>query len=177
MRFLAHLLVFWALGLLSLSLRGEEGGESVVSRGDLDGAAIYRQQCASCHGAQGEGMEEEYDEPLHGTRSLESLTRRIERTMPEDEPELCVGDEAAAVARYLYETFYTAEARGELEEVRLALARLTAEQYLQTTSDLLASFQSPATIGDERGLRGRYYDDRRFNRSKRRIERVDPIVS
>ncbi|NJN36439.1 MAG: hypothetical protein HC794_04490 [Nitrospiraceae bacterium] len=44
-------------------------------------------------------MDDKYKEPLYGDRSLASLTRRIERTMPEEEPELCVGEDAAAVAK------------------------------------------------------------------------------
>ena len=62
-------------------------------------------QCAQCHGANGEGVDDEYDKPLYGDRSVDRLANLIERTMPEDEPELCVGDDAAAVSapsRWLY---------------------------------------------------------------------------
>lgn len=78
------------------------------------GKAIYENQCANCHGDQGEGVAEEYDEPLYGNRSLESLTRRIVRTMPEDDPDLCVGEDATAVSTYVFHSFYSAEARHKM---------------------------------------------------------------
>src|SRR5207302_7852245 len=37
------------------------------------GAAIYRKLCAECHGDKGQGVQDKYDEPLHGNRSVESL--------------------------------------------------------------------------------------------------------
>src|SRR5687768_2488639 len=50
------------------------------------GAAVYTKVCADCHGQQGEGVKDEYDEPLIGERSLAALTKRIARTMPDDDP-------------------------------------------------------------------------------------------
>ncbi len=41
----------------------------------------------------------EGDEPLIGDVPVEKLTRVITRTMPEDYPKKCVGDEAELVAR------------------------------------------------------------------------------
>ena len=70
-------------------------GESAENWDKHPGAVIYKKQCAKCHGAKGEGVDEEYDEPLSGDLSLKSLTRLIERTMPEDNEKACVGEEAA----------------------------------------------------------------------------------
>ena len=75
------------------SLHGQQDKAVLHERG----AEIYRMQCAQCHGANGEGVDGEYDKPLYGDRSVDRLANLIERTMPEDEPELCVGDDAAAV--------------------------------------------------------------------------------
>ena len=48
------------------------------------GELIYRQDCARCHGDHGQGVAGKYDETLHGEQSVDSLTRYIHRTMPED---------------------------------------------------------------------------------------------
>jgi cytochrome c len=53
---------------------------------DLTGAQIYRQLCARCHGAEGEGTKTEYAQPLAGKRSVEQLARYIAKSMPEDDP-------------------------------------------------------------------------------------------
>ncbi|MGE3313059.1 MAG: c-type cytochrome, partial [Limisphaerales bacterium] len=70
----------------------ESAGSVVVVHGNRNelGARIYREQCVSCHGANGEGVADKHDEPLYGERSLESLTKLIVRTMPEEKPEACV---------------------------------------------------------------------------------------
>lgn len=140
------------------------------------GEVLYRQQCADCHGLRGEGVEGEYDEPLYGDRSIEKLTSLIHRTMPEDEPELCVDDDAERVARYIYDAFYSKEARARNQPVRVELARLTAEQFEQSAADLVAAFRYQPKLGEERGLEADYYEGRRPNRDKRKIERIDPEV-
>ena len=43
------------------------------------GQEIYKAQCAQCHGANGEGVEDHCPDPLHGDRSLEDLTK-VENT-------------------------------------------------------------------------------------------------
>ena len=155
--------------LVSLSfLHSEE-----VSR---SGEAIYGRLCVDCHGARGEGVENEYDEPLYGNRTVEDLAKLIHKTMPEDEAELCVDDDAANVAQYVYDAFYSAEARARNQPVRVELARLTAAQYKQSVADLVGSFRSEPELGEERGLRAEYYDDRNRRRNKRKINRVDPEV-
>ena len=104
----------------------------------IRGKTIYQNQCASCHGENGEGVAEEYDEPLYGNRSLESLTRRIVRTMPEDDPDLCVDEDAVAVSAYVFHSFYSAEARHNMGMApRIELARLTVPQYQNSVADLL----------------------------------------
>ncbi|MGY8687016.1 MAG: c-type cytochrome, partial [Verrucomicrobiales bacterium] len=61
------------------------------------GEAIYSKLCIDCHGAHGEGVENEYDEPLYGNRSVAALAKLIHKTMPEDEADLCVDDDAEKV--------------------------------------------------------------------------------
>jgi mono/diheme cytochrome c family protein len=89
------------------------------------GRSIYTDLCARCHGEQGEGVAGNYEEPLTGSRSLESLTRLIERTMPEDDPSLCVGEDAKLVADYVYNQFYSPAAQARRASARVELARLT----------------------------------------------------
>jgi hypothetical protein len=122
------------------------------------GATIYREQCLECHGDKGQGVEDKYDDALVGNRSIDSLTRRIERTMPEDEAELCVGEDARAVSEYIYHAFYSPAARGDLTPPSLDLSRLTVPQYRTSVADLVGRFRSWSvkTPEGERGLNANY---------------------
>ena len=62
---------------------GETPAVKPVASG-RSGESIYRQDCARCHGMQGEGVAGQYDETLHGEQSVASLARYIHRTMPDD---------------------------------------------------------------------------------------------
>ena len=87
------------------------------------GPAIYEKHCATCHGANGEGVEEECEDPLEGDRSLASLTRYIDKRMPEDDPHVVVGEDAKQVAEYIYGAFYSPAARaGRVAAVKPACA-------------------------------------------------------
>ena len=77
------------------------------------GEQIYRQKCAVVSWAlSGEGTEDHYPRPLIGERPVASLARLIAKTMPEDAPGECVGEDAQKVAAYIYETFYSKDAPG-----------------------------------------------------------------
>lgn len=141
------------------------------------GRDLYHQQCARCHGRNGEGVKGKYAEALYGDWSLEKLARVIDKTMPEDDPEKCVGEDAGAVARYMYDAFYSREARVRNHPARVELARLTNRQYLHTVADLLKQFTGPDTSPNaERGLRAVYFKSRNQGREGRIIERVDSQV-
>ncbi|MEO8351622.1 MAG: DUF1592 domain-containing protein, partial [Chthoniobacteraceae bacterium] len=122
------------------------------------GAAIYTNICADCHGSKGEGKDDEYDEPLTGTRSLAALTKRVKRTMPDDDAGSLSQEDAAAVSAYIYDAFYSPAAQARLHPPEIELARLTIPQYRATIADLLGSFrggfQNPPD--GERGLRAEY---------------------
>ena len=75
------------------------------------GERIYREQCASCHGTRGEGTDDHYPRALVGERSVAGLARLIAKTMPEDAPGDCVGEDAERVAAYIYESFYSKAAQ------------------------------------------------------------------
>jgi len=141
------------------------------------GRDIYRKQCTSCHGKSGNGVKGKYDDALHGDWSIEKLTRYIDKNMPEDAPEKCVGEDAAAVARYINDTFYSPEARARNKPPRVELVHLTNRQYVNTVADLLKTFtKGDDIIGTERGLRGVYRESRRERGDKTPLERLDREV-
>jgi hypothetical protein len=125
---------------------------------DRTGAVIYQKMCAECHGDKGQGVPDQYDEPLHGNRSLISLTKRIAKTMPDDNVGACVGDDAAKVAAYIYETFYSPVAQARLHPPEFDLSRLTIAQYRTTVADLLGRFRPgfDRPPGAARGLKAHY---------------------
>lgn len=141
------------------------------------GEQIYRQKCASCHGDHGQGVMDAYAKPLVGDRSLAELTDVITRTMPEGEPEACVGEDAARVAVYIYDAFYSEIAQARNRPPRIEFSRLTVRQYEHAVADLFRSFRSWGEVKAERGLEADYFNSRGFNRDKRVIERTDPVVN
>lgn len=122
------------------------------------GAAIYQKMCVECHGKNGEGVKDKYDEPLHGNRSLEALTKRIARTMPDDDVGSCVGEDAKQVASYIYDAFYSPQAQARLQPPEFDLARLTIAQYRASVADVIGRFRPgfDKPPGPQHGLKGFY---------------------
>jgi Protein of unknown function (DUF1592)/Protein of unknown function (DUF1588)/PA14 domain/Protein of unknown function (DUF1595)/Cytochrome C oxidase, cbb3-type, subunit III/Protein of unknown function (DUF1585) len=146
---------------------------------DQAGAQIYRQKCASCHGTAGEGTDEHYAAPLAGERSAASLARLIARTMPDDDPGTCVGEEAEKVAKYVYDSFYSkaAQSRNNLQLPRIELSRLTVRQYRNVVADLIGTFRSPGKWDDQRGISGDYAASRRGRGGGGRgLKKTDPEI-
>ncbi len=144
---------------------------------DTAGRRVYHDRCASCHGDQGQGVRDKYAEPLVGDRSLASLTRYIEKRMPDEKPGTCIGEDAKQVAQFIFNAFYSSQAQLRTNAPRVELARLTASQYRICVADLIASFYGQAALGDERGLHAEYFNDKRgFNKDKRVIERTEPTL-
>lgn len=143
-----------------------------------DGRALYRKECASCHGKTGEGVKDKYAEGLHGDWSLEKLTRYIERNMPEQDPDKINGPEVEAVTRYLYDAFYSREARAKNNPARIELVHLTNLQYANAIADLLRQFTGgESAFGKEHGLRASYQPRGPLRNSRKSIDRVDREVS
>lgn len=140
------------------------------------GAEIFANHCASCHGDQGQGVAGSHDEPLVGDASILELARVIDETMPEGEPEECLGDDAVAVANYMFDAFYSESAQQRLVPPRAALARLTAQQYRQSVSDLFAHFMGRGEVKKERGLTANYFDNAGWKNDKKVFTRIDPNV-
>lgn len=139
------------------------------------GAAIYANKCASCHGPTGEGTDD-YPDPLVGDKSLLELTKLIDETMPEGEPEQCAGPDAEAVAKFVYDEFYSEFAQVRRAPPSFEFSRLTVRQYEQSVADLVGSFTGGGKRDGERGLAGEYFNSKRHDRRKRTIERRDATV-
>ena len=137
------------------------------------GQKIYAESCASCHGAKGEGVADAYEAALVGDASLGELTKRISDTMPEGEEDTCVGEDAAAVAKYIHFAFYSEAARIRNRPPRVSLARLTASQLRQSLADLYHRQSGMPWFTADRGVKGQYYTGRGMRRKNRKIERVD----
>ena len=161
----------FALVLLALMLVPRLG-LAVESR---TGEQIYKQQCASCHGAAGEGSAD-YPRALAGDRSVNQLARLIAKTMPEDDPGTCLGEDAENVSAYIYQAFYSTTAQNRGKPARIELSRLTVRQYRNAVADLIETFRTPGNWDDRRGLHGEYFKSRRFRASDRVIDRLDPEV-
>src|SRR4051812_41263591 len=164
-----RLLASFAVVVLSshsaLALAAEKTGEQ-----------IFSSQCARCHGAHGEGTEDNYPDPLEGDKSVAQLTKLIHETMPDDAEKKTPADDAAKVAQYVYDSFYSPEARARNKPARIELSRLTVRQYQNALADLVGHFRGFAEWGKERGLRGQYSQSRQIESDKKHFERVDPQI-
>lgn len=159
--------------MLGVSLLGQAiGDDDVLQRGE----ALYRAQCTSCHGPEGEGTENAYASPLVGDLSIGELTDVISETMPEDDPEACIGEDAAAVAAYIHHAFYSEAAQVRQRVARIGLARLTADQLRQSYADLYARSGGVASVTENRGVKGIYFDGARWKNENKKIERIDPVI-
>lgn len=142
----------------------------------LAGEKIYKSKCAECHGAQGEGGKT-LKRRLEGEKSVAQLAELIGETMPEDDPGSLSAEDAAAVAAYIHDAFYSPVARERNRPPRIELARLTVRQYRQAVTDLIGSFRDAPRRADERGLNAEYYSGRGFGRGKPTVRRIDPVVN
>jgi hypothetical protein len=142
------------------------------------GEQIYQQDCLSCHGKQGEGSKT-YGHPLVGDRSVNQLAKFIAKTMPEDDPGTCVGEDSEKVAAYMYDAFYSKTAQARNKPPRIELSRLTVRQYNNTLADLIGSFRTPGQWDDKHGLKAVYFKTNRMGGRRggeSGLERIDPTV-
>jgi mono/diheme cytochrome c family protein len=140
------------------------------------GEQIYRQRCVSCHGASGEGTDENYPHPLAGQRTLPQLVRFIAKSMPKGAEQKCTGEDAEKVAGYIFDAFYSREAQERNKPPRVELARLTVRQYRNAVADLIGSFRNADQPDGRQGLRGEYFKLNHIRDHDRVIDRVDPVV-
>ncbi|WP_395753255.1 DUF1592 domain-containing protein [Prosthecobacter sp.] len=142
-----------ALGLLTAYA-------SAAAPAEHPGAVIYQKMCQECHGTKGQGVKDKFDDPLTGDLTLEALTRKIERTMPEDKEGTCVGEDAKNVAAYIYDAFYSGAAQARSHPPDQDLSRLTIAQYRTSVMDLIGRFRMgpgfDRPVNAETGLKAVY---------------------
>ncbi len=148
---------------------------ALAAADEKSGVEIYRQKCLSCHGESGTGTED-YPRPLTGDRSVAQLSKLIAKTMPEDDPGTCVGEDADKVAAYIHDAFYSTLAQARIKPARIELSRLTVRQYRNAVTDLVGSFRPAPAIEPGRGLKASYYKSREPNEGQKAFERIDPMV-
>lgn len=142
------------------------------------GAEIYTQHCASCHGDQGQGVADEYDEALVGKKSVASLAKYIHRTMPEDDEDAVIDEDALRVAEYIHTAFYSPEAQAKLKPVRKDLLRRTQHQHRRAITDIVQSFYGRAWMSGKNGLTAKYFNKEKMNNRKKELhKRVESTVS
>ncbi|APW59303.1 DUF1592 domain-containing protein [Paludisphaera borealis] len=140
------------------------------------GEAVYAKQCLACHGKAGEGSKE-YPHALVGDKSVQELAKYITKTMPEDDPGTCTGDDAQKVAEYIHDAFYSNIARARNQPARIELSRLTVRQYQNALADLIGWVRGPMVWDGPKGLQGEYYKTHQhWKKENRLIDRVDPTV-
>jgi hypothetical protein len=143
----------------------------------LSGEKVYQAKCASCHGINGEGKSESYPNPLAGEKSIGELSEFIHKSMPEDKPGTCIGDEANRVARFIHESFYSPTAQARNKPVRVELSRLTIRQYRNVIADLVGRFRPPEKSDKRQGLNAKYFKTREFETKDLAFERIDSVVA
>jgi hypothetical protein len=148
------------------------------------GELVYRQDCMGCHGPVGEGVAGKADEPLVGEKSVASLAKYIAREMPEDDPGTLSLADATASAEYIYQAFYSAEARARNHPPRVELAHLTVRQYRESLADLLGSLRGATGVVESGGLAATYRerperDPKMPDRNRPETtfkQQVDPVI-
>ena len=147
------------------------------------GKQLFESKCVSCHGVDGQGTTGGYEQPLFGELSVQALGKLIERTMPEDDPEACVGDEANRIADYIHAEFYSKSARikkGLSEPPRVELSRLTVQQHRNAIADVIGTFTPSRTsaIGNvEPGLTASYFQSKGMTKAADlKQKRIDYFV-
>ena len=144
---------------------------------DPRGQKLFNDRCASCHGDKGEGVKDEFANPLIGDKSLNELSKYIDETMPKDEADTMNAEDSAAVASFMYDAFYSPTAQFRNKPARVELARLTVRQYRHALADVIAEFRGGVnSYSEERGLRGEYNEFLKPRLSDRPENKVESSV-
>lgn len=139
------------------------------------GEQVFREQCASCHGKNGEGAAA-YPRALAGDKSPAQLAKYIAQAMPPGPKHASLAD-SQKVAPYIYDTFYSPLAQERNRPARVALSRLTVRQLRNSVSDIVGSFRKATPEPTIEGLRAEYFKSKRIDNKERAFERIDPGVA
>lgn len=140
------------------------------------GATLFAENCAYCHGEKGEGVSDIYAQPLTGDRSIKELSHYLHTSMPDGSPEDVEGDDAAAVAEFIYDAFYSPVAQVRIAPPKVLFSRLTARQMQQSIPDAINFHRTMNWLDDKRGITGRYYNSKFFKKEKQIAERNDATI-
>ena len=158
-------------------LVAEDASDATDTKQLQQGRAIYVKSCAECRGERGQGVVGNYKEPLAGDLSVRELSALISKTMPEGEPNQCVGADAQAVAAYVYQAFYSEAARTRLHPPRVRLTHLTGSQLQSSLADLYGHFAGGVRRESRHGINGTYFNGARWRDQNKKIERVDSRIN
>lgn len=103
-----------------------------------EGKILYEQQCAGCHGINGDGQGALF-EGLIGCNycnNLDQLATKIETTMPSQDPALCDAECAAKTAVYVLEQFNAPKPADPIEPSKARAWLLSASEYRATLTQL-----------------------------------------
>ncbi|MBI1332157.1 MAG: DUF1592 domain-containing protein [Armatimonadetes bacterium] len=140
----------------------------------IDGAAVFKNRCAGCHGDKGQGGDG-YSKPLIGKLSAPELANFIKKSMPPGTKK-CPADEADKVAQFMFDAFYSPIAQERNKPARIALARLTVRQYRNAVADLVGNYHAASPSQAPVGLHAQYFNARNFDQKTKLIDRVDPEI-
>lgn len=172
----AGLLACYGIGTAILALgAGLMSAQAESPNKPSAGETVYRQQCASCHGAKGEGTKA-YRKPLIGSQSAGQLAKFIAQSMPPGQKHASPAN-AKLVANYISDAFYSPLAQARNAPPRIELSRLTVRQYRNALTDLVGSFRAPVQWDSKRGLKAEYFKARDLRGDQRVLERIDPQVN
>ena len=163
------------LSMASVLFGDETQSTDAVDKNDV-GKKAYATKCASCHGGAGEGDKDYFEDPLRGDLSLSQLAKYISETMPEEDPDACVAEEADAVAKYVFDSFYSVDSQKRLNKARIELSRLTVRQYRESVAELIGTFKQDFQIPKEHGIRAKYFASRNPTKEKTLSEQVDDTI-
>lgn len=138
------------------------------------GAPLFAAQCSPCHGSKGQGSEA-YSRALTGNMTVAQLVKYISAEMPPG-PKKCTSRDAAKIAPYIFDAFYSPIAQERGRPARVALSRLTVRQYRNSVADLLGSFRQSPPQAEGQGLQADYFKAKRFDEKDRVLQRVDPNI-
>lgn len=93
-------------GVLLFSACGESDVDPRIATDDDDMTLRYGSMCASCHGHEGEGGVG--PSLIRTIWDRESLTQKIDLTMPTEDPSDCTDVCAELIANYVADSFTTA---------------------------------------------------------------------
>ena len=163
--------------LLSLLIVVLFSQTTILAKPLSPGAKIYADKCAKCHGDKGQGVTNEYDEPLTGDWPLVKLVRVITKTMPEEDPSLCIEKEAELVANYIFKEFYSPQFQNLDKQPRIKLSRLTNRQFIHSVADLIGNFTGSSDFNLPGGLQASYFNNRNLSKNKQTINKTKEIIN